>query len=168
MSSFNSEVGLLEKCRGCTKEFKPERLLKHVSSAKKCLAVYGSDMKALKRKKILLRKGDTIQEIKLKLEKSKSSITELIQKQLKKGKPSMIEQIQKQSKKGKHITIKSIEYGSILRRGKEISREKMLLQEMTGLSYSNKKLWMALHLSALAVTGLSFSEVFPFWKRKTL
>ena len=56
MSSFNSEVGLLEKCRGCAKEFKPESLLRHVGKAKKCKAVYGSDYENLKKKKKLATK----------------------------------------------------------------------------------------------------------------
>ena len=43
MSSLHIEVGLLEKCRGCTKEFKPESLLRHVGKAKKCKAAYGSE-----------------------------------------------------------------------------------------------------------------------------
>ena len=56
MSSFNSEVGLLEICRGCTKELKPESLLRHVGKAKKCLAVYGSDYENLKKEKRLAQK----------------------------------------------------------------------------------------------------------------
>ena len=52
MSSFNSEVGLLEKCKGCAKEFKPESLLRHVGKAKKCLAKYEpEEYENLKREK---------------------------------------------------------------------------------------------------------------------
>ena len=56
MSSINSEVGFVEKCRGCSKEFKPESLLKHVGQAKKCKVVYGSDYENLKKKKNLASK----------------------------------------------------------------------------------------------------------------
>ena len=71
MSSFNSEVGLLEKCRGCAKEFKPESLLRHVGKAKKCKAVYGSDYENLKKEKNLAKKRRYNSRNKLKINEKK-------------------------------------------------------------------------------------------------